>query len=69
MPKLYTVEAIVDRTVPNPKGGFQEDVLITFTTVGGYRGKISLPKAGLTAEKAQAAVDAEARKYEAILAL
>lgn len=69
MSKLYTVESVIDRVVPKQGGGFSEEVMISFITAGGYRGKVSLPKAGLTAEKAQAAVEAEAHKFESILAL
>lgn len=69
MSKLYTVDSVIDRVVPGKGGAFNEEVMITFTTVKGYHGKVSLPKAGLTAEKAQIAVEAEANKYEAILGL
>jgi hypothetical protein len=67
--KLYTVDSVVDRIVPGKAGAFSEEVMISFTTVSGYKGRVSLAKAGLTAEKAQAAVEAEARKFENILAL
>jgi len=66
MAKAYTVESVAERMTPDTHGGFMESVTIIFTIPQGYRGSVTLPKADLTPEKAQAALEAEAKKVTAI---
>ena len=69
MSKLFTVESVLERIAPDGKGSFAEVVAITFTIPQGFRGTITLPKADATPEKANAALEAEAKKIAAIYAL
>jgi len=69
MAKLFTVESVIERVSPDGKGGFETVVAITFTMPQGYRGTVTLPQKGITPEKANEAIEAEATKIARIYAL
>jgi hypothetical protein len=64
--KGYKVEQVMDRMAPDGKGGFAESVVVNYTIEEGYRGSVTLPKAGMTPEIVKAAVEADVAKIRAI---
>ena len=69
MAKEYTVEQVMDRMTPDGKGSFEESVVVIYTLPEGYRGSVTLAKAGMTPEIVKAAVEADVEKIRAIYKL
>jgi hypothetical protein len=69
MASAYTVEQLVDRVIPDGKGGFEDVLLVVYTIPEGYRGSISIAKKGMTPEKVKDAIEKDVAKIKAIYAL
>ena len=69
MATTYKVEQVLDRLVPDDKGGFEQAIVINYAIPEGYRGSVTVPKKGMTPEIVKAAVEADVTRIRTIYAL
>jgi hypothetical protein len=69
MAATYSVEQVLDRLVPDGKGGFADSVVVIYNIPEGYRGSVSVAKQGMTPESVKKAVEADVARIRAIYAL